>query len=138
MFVKRKMINMIENFDKLEFNRKVDVLVAMHVFNQKVTIINTGSHWLCTWLPEVGTAQLVTCYSTLVTSAWDIVRKFDCFELKHYSKGEGLWNGKWRCIINGCLMGSMIVETEQLAICYAGLKAVGFDVKSFLKEEGKI
>jgi len=138
---------MIANFDKLEYNRKVDVLIAIYVFNRKVTIVSIGAgehpHMLCTWLPEEGPAELVLCYSTLLTSAWDIVKKFDYM---YMFKSHDFKGGQWECKlrddrgpINTNLLGKHYgwAETEMLAICYAGLKAVDFDLQLFLKEEKK-
>ena len=90
---------MIENFYKLEFNRKVDVLVAYHVMGWRNIIIElvewnhlgeSGKYWLC-YIPS-GTH--VPCYSTLLTSAWDIVRKFDYLYLYH---SDFINDGKWEC-----------------------------------------
>ena len=145
---------MIENFEKLEFNRKVDILVAIYVMGRLgklVERVNINEKWYdeITWLeiaeseedPYPGTrvGQMPKRYSTYIEAAWDIVRKFDYLYL---FKGGEKWNGgKWECKLvlddeDTRLYGW--AETEQLAICYAGLKAVGFDVQTFLQEEGKI
>jgi Phage ABA sandwich domain len=138
---------MIKNFNELNYHRKVDVLIAMHVFNRKVTIIDVDCgksvkrQWLCTWLPEEGPAEPVLCYSTLLTSAWEIVKKFDYIYL---FRSHDFKKGQWECKLRderGPINTNMLskhygwAETEMLAICYAGLKAVDFDLESFLKEE---
>lgn len=132
---------MVENFDRLEFNRKVDTLVAIHIFKHKdVKVIK--ENWCGIQNPyykELNTFGhlLVPCYSTLLTSAWDLVRKFTYMELiKNTYNNEVLWQCKLGEV--GVVQDYNIAETEQLAICYAGLKVVGFDVKGFLKEEEKV
>lgn len=135
---------MIENFEKLSFERKIDVLVAMHVFNMKDIIIvkhkweymgEEGVSWLCY---SKYTGNHVPCYSTLLTLAWDIVRKFDGYVYLFKSKEYN--DGKWECKLRSedRVMYYWWAETEMLAICYAGLKAVGYDIKTFLQEEEKI
>lgn len=136
---------MIENFDKLSFNRKVDVLVAVHVFNIKnITIDFADEIYWKVCVKSLMREDHISCYSTLLTSTWDIVRKFDYLYL---FRSKDFKNGQWECklleqqSVTGNFQKDVYyawAETEQLAICYAGLKAVGFDVKSFLKEEGKV
>lgn len=139
---------MIENYDKLDYNRKVDMLVVIHVMGWKGIAIqeigsgSDGQKYMCVGTDKFNGQGYIPLYSTLLTSAWDIVRKFDymyLFRSKYFKE--------WECKLVGYNSDLGIdhdgkhyawAETEQLAICYAGLKAVGFDVKSFLKEEGKV
>lgn len=140
---------MIENFDKLEYHRKVDVLVAIHVMGWYNIVVNraqwneTKYLYVCTGIDMFEAQGYVPCYSTLLTSAWDIVRKFDYCYIFHSKEFKG---GQWECKLRDDSIARHIgekdgyyawAETEQLAICYAGLKAVGFDLKGFLQEEGK-
>lgn len=136
---------MIENYDELDYNRKVDMLVAVHVFKYKDIYVQwMGNYWLCTWLGNTGPANIIPCYSTLLTSAWEIVRKFDyCYLFRSKNFKGGQWECKLYQDITGQVLGEkdpyfVWAETEQLAICYAGLKAVGFDMQGFLKEEGRL
>ncbi len=141
------------NFQKLNFHRKVDVLVAIHVMKwDKIDIIENKdnfiifekdkTHYWCTGIPKEETKPTgVPCYSTLLTCAWDIVREFDYVYL--FRGGGKLRKGLWKCKLiheEDYDYGDDYVsaETELLAICYAGLKAVGFDVEKFLKEEEKV
>jgi Phage ABA sandwich domain len=133
---------MIKNFDKLNYHRKVDVLIATHVMRyENIYVQWMGTYWLCTWLGNIGPAEIIPCYSTLFTSAWEVVKKFDYIYLfrSHDFKG-----GQWECKLRderGPINTNMLskhygwAETEMLAVCYAGLKAVDFDLESFLKEE---
>lgn len=142
---------MIENFDKLTYERKVDVLVAMYVFRIKDIIIEHidwsygDGNYYKVYTKSLMVEDYISCYSTLLTNAWDVVRKFDYLYL---FRSAGFKRGQWECKLydrKGVLkIGETNeynyygwAETEQLAICYAGLKAVGFDVQAFLKEEGK-
>ena len=132
---------MIEYFEKLSYERKIDVLVATHVFNEKITIVKMDEYYSCTWLDKTGPAILVPCYSTLLTSAWDVVRNFDYCYLFRSKDFKG---GQWECKLvqeeTVHIMGKYQqvyawAETIQLAICYAGLKAVGYPLMDFLKGE---
>jgi hypothetical protein len=140
---------MITNFDKLEYNRKVDILVAKHVMGWKDIVISqeewhTAFKYLCMGVDRFETVGHIPLYSTLLTSAWDVVRKFDYMYL---FKSHDFKKGQWECKlrddrgpINTNLLGKHYgwAETEMLAICYAGLKAVDFDLQLFLKEEEKV
>jgi len=137
---------MIQNFEKLDFNRKIDVLVAVYVFGwDDITIYADGDYFICTGVQvQKGSRayEVILNYSILLTSAWEIVQKFDYLYL--FRGGKKWMGGKWECKlvwgdtdkIDDKLYGW--AETEMLAICYAGLKAVGFNVEGFLKEEGKV
>jgi len=148
---------MIQNFDKLTFYRKIDVLVAMHVMEWKNIVVELGqpdigygTYWLCKGNPPgpiVVVWDVIPCYSTLLTSSWDIVRKFEyCYLWR--DKESNINNGMWECKLfdpKGELLSYGegrkyygLAETEMLAICYAGLKAVEYLIDDFLKEEGKI
>jgi hypothetical protein len=139
---------MIEHFEKLEYNRKVDVLVAIYVMGWKDIVIHQiewgPGVWKCAVMgvDRFNGRGYIPLYSTLLASAWDVVRKFDyiyLFRSKDYKDGQ------WECKLRddrGVVTLDMPkyyawAETEMLAICYAGLKAVGFDIKTFLREEGK-
>jgi hypothetical protein len=139
--------NMIANFEKLPFERKVDVLVDLHVIGNKELIIEVlesilyenGVYYRCI---RDGSFELIPCYSTLLTSAWDLVRKFDYCYLFRSKDFKG---GQWECKLadkhskKDNYSENVLyawAETEMLAICYAGLKAVGYPLKDFLKEEG--
>jgi hypothetical protein len=140
---------MIENYDKLEYTRKVDVLVAMHVMKWKDIIIQEvgqGSgitKYACRYRDRSEPQGHIPLYSTLLTSAWDVVRKFDYMYL---FRSHDFKKGQWECklrddrgSVNTSALGKHYgwAETEMLAICYAGLKAVDFDLQLFLKEEKK-
>jgi Phage ABA sandwich domain len=123
---------MIKNFDKLSFERKVDVLVGIHVMGwTDLKIYNE------IYIANKGGVSL-PCYSTLLTSAWNIVRKFNHVEIIKNKHNNGTL---WQCKVGevGVIQEYSVSETEQLAICYAGLKAVemGEYLKLFLKEEKK-
>lgn len=93
---------------------------------------------MCIGISIVGVQGYIPLYSTLLTSAWDIVRKFDYLYLYRDIR---IVNGKWECKLRVEDYDSSyyaLADTEMLAICYAGLKAVGFDIETFLREEGKI
>lgn len=144
---------MIENFEKLPFERKVDILVARYVFEWKDIKIEWREgderypgYWACYRVEGIGIYTNIPLYSVLLTSAWDIIRKF---EYMYLYRANFINDGRWECKLRDD-RGVLIIgdegtggkyygwaETEMLAICYAGLKAVGFDVKKFLKEEGK-
>lgn len=141
---------MIENFDKLTFERKVDILVAIHVFRMKNIIIEHvdwsygDGNYFKVYIKDLMIENHIPSYSTLLTSTWNIVRKFDYINLFRSKDFNG---GQWKCKLRQDIIGMTLgekdsyyawAETEQLAICYVGLKAVGFDVKGFLKEEGKV
>jgi len=132
---------MIENFDNLSFERKVDVLVAIYIFDYK-DVKSIKEEWLGIWNPYYKEPKdygylLIPCYSRLLTSSWDIVRKFEYIYL--FSGGKEWREGKWECklVWDDDTSKYAWAETEMLAICYAGLKAVGYSLKDFLKEEGK-
>jgi len=144
---------MIENFEKLTFHRKIDVLVAMHVMGWKEIRIEEKEwemgggqkYWACYGIsPGIELTNDIPLYSVLLTSAWDIVRKFDYINLFRSTDFKG---GQWECKLfdkRGVIkMGEPNyygwAETEMLAICYAGLKAVkmGEYLKLFLQEESK-
>jgi hypothetical protein len=137
---------LLKNFDKLGHNRKVDVLIALCIFHwDDITIFVHGDYSICTGIQNKKLPyEVIPCYSTLLTSAWDIIRKFDYCYLYRSKDFKG---GQWECKLRDD-RGPLIIgeegeggkyyawaDTEMLAICYAGLKAVGFDVKGFLKEE---
>ena len=132
---------MIKNFDKLPFERKIDVFVAEHVFKYEGIKIEEYTdkdlkhlYWGVSRVDGHWDTNIL-CYSTLLTSAWDIVRKF---KFVYLYKSEFI-NGRWECILKdeGFKDSAIMAETEMLAICYAGLKVVGFNIEGFLKEEGK-
>lgn len=143
---------MIENFNELTFERKIDVLVVIHVFKKEVVIyprphINPIYYTVYTPSKVVDGIhrfdEMVAYYSTLLISSWEIVRKFEYIYLFH---NKNFKKGQWECklvydetidILGTVQRTYAWAETEQLAICYAGLKAVGFDLKEFLKKEGK-
>lgn len=134
---------MIENFKNLPFERKVDVLVAEHIFKYTDVriqeIIDDGGkirYW-SVMRKDGAWDTNIPAYSMLLTSAWDIVRKFDYLYL--FRGGKNWQGGKWECKLLRKDISGLYgwAETEQLAICYAGLKAVEYPLKDFLKEEGK-
>lgn len=129
---------MIENFEKLNFNQKVDVLVEMHVMGWKDIVIEQVA-WARSnemWAGIGVSGLYVPLYSTLLTSAWGIVNKFDYM---HLFRSKDFKKGQWECklVEDPYCYAYAWAETVQLAICYAGLKTVGFDVKAFLQEEEK-
>lgn len=149
---------MIENFEKLEFTRKVDVLVAVHLMEWKDVVISdiesssvvwgpADPKWLCKGVDRFHGQGCIPLYSTVLTAAWEIVRKCDYVYL---FRSNDFQDGRWECklmdkqsVVNDdgrtnkyCEWA--LAETEMLAICYAGLNVVRFDVKKFLQEEKKI
>ena len=143
---------MIENFEKLSHERKIDVLVAIciirikNIITNKIDLGENEGTYQCIYKVEnnMDKYEYVPLYSTLLTSAWDVIKKFDyiyLFKSKDFKKGQ--WECKLQDDKGVLVVGNKSIsakyyawaETEQLAICYAGLKAVGFDVKTFLQEE---
>jgi Phage ABA sandwich domain len=122
---------MISNFEKLSFYRKVDVLVSIHVMGWLVTDVDIYNEWFVANKAGVNTL----CYSTEIRASWFVARQFDYIYL-YRSKNT---NGRWRCLlVEGSAKDQVEAETAQLAICYAALKAVGFDLEGFLKKENRI
>jgi hypothetical protein len=139
----------MKDFEKLTFHRKIDVLVAIYVMGfsyNSITIKemkwnDTRLYWSVYRAVRPGLYTDIPLYSTLLTSAWDLVRKFDFCYLFRSTDFKG---GQWECKLidkHDNLNGEVYYaweETEMLAICYAGLKVVEYPLKDFLKEEGKI
>jgi hypothetical protein len=138
---------MIENFEKLTFHRKIDILVAMHVMEWKdIAIQEVGwgpgtTKWMCVGTDRFNGQGYIPLYSALLTSAWDIVRKSSYCYLFRSTDFKG---GQWECKLadrhskDGLSNTDVYyawADTEMLAICYAGLKVVGYPLKDFLKGE---
>lgn len=137
----------MDNFDKLSFERKVDVLVTQHVFGWDDIIVNHVGvrqevyRVIYRVVKDTNKYEYVPCYSTLLTSAWYIVRRFgECYLFRNSSLKKGQWECKLHYKEFNPGVGTYYAwaETEMLAICYGGLKAVGFDVREFLKGEGRV
>lgn len=137
---------MIENFDKLLLERKIDVLVAIHVLNwEDISVLDEGRTVLGTFIDEEdpvfsgilqnsGRTQ-IKHYSTNYEWSLVVIRRFSRMELirNKYNNNTELWHCRLGEIDN--LQEYAVSSTAQLAICYAGLKAVRFDVDRFLQEE---
>jgi Phage ABA sandwich domain len=152
---------MIENFDKLSFDRKVDVLVAEHVMGWKDVTIELAHKesaiqvWKCKGKDQYRFDGYVPMYSLLLNSTWDIVRRFSFFYLYNSERCDFILmygprrtnKDKWECKLRDDITGRVFLEkdsyfawaeTAELAICFAALKAVGYDIKGFLEKEKKI
>ena len=95
-------------------NREIDALVAKNVMCRPLHCNYCLPNKICD-NKCLGTPR----YSTDISAAWEVVEKFDEFELsKHYGSNH------WYCCIGGYCGDA---DTAPLAICKAALKVKGFE-----------
>ena len=129
------------NYDTMEAGREMDALVAEKVMGLEYRemeisigggIMNASPKVVREWLwvskdgdPGYVLDGVLKEYSVSISDAWEVVEKFDRFDVRKYVGGYGCQvalHGKTHLII---AESHATAPTAPLAICRAALRAVG-------------